>query len=524
MNMGKKGLTRIIAILSMMVLSAMQFGFLTAANADPTYTDLSLKVNSNLTVVPPGAYLDFPQFNLQVCNLGTETITSFSLAADFTNFDFDKFIYSPQDTFYDGPDSFDEASTPGSINDDGVWTGVIESDQCIGFYPRGTIGEIPGVQITDTFTIISSKLTGNVTNIDTNPSNDSASGYTVDITDQLSDLALTTRVLTEGTITPSTTVSYELNISNVGNIADTWGGAGLYVLVPAGVTNVQFSDGDINDTFSINTCEPMGMLSDMLPSGSPPFADAEIYGCEFQNTLSTFPAGASYKINMSMTAGASFSSGQSQVVAAVWTDTNEFDSARAGTEFLEVLQGLPKTSNNLVQLVYDSGALAVTVNRCNGQANPTPVDDACFTITFNKPIWAPSFEIDDLILNGGGTIYEFTQLSDTQWRIKVNGMTLDGTVEVLIVGGGVIDLSAVPNDVHVLGENTIRYSTAPAPTPVDQSTNGNSTGTVNGTTAGTKSAVGTLAATGTNVDWQSPAMILLAGICLMLISRRRSIA
>src|SRR5690606_9524818 len=109
--------------------------------------------------------------------------------------------------------------------------------------------------------------------------------------------------------------------------------------------------------------------------------------------------------------------------------------------------------------------LQMIVNRCPGQGETTSDGTGCFRVSFNKVIWGPSFDEDDLILDGGGSISSFTQIDNNLWEVQVSGILPGATLTLLLGADSVQDYSAVLNSTAVLGVNTIRYELAPSSDP-----------------------------------------------------------
>jgi hypothetical protein len=269
-----------------------------------------------------------------------------------------------------------------------------------------------------------------------------------------SDMAFQSRLLTSGQITSGETVSYELDLGNIGEGSFLGGQLGLFFLLPEGATFTDLVDINPNDGIDVDACFSMGDISQFGPPLD--VYSGEFISCQFSSNLGVVPANSHFPMQLNMTASSSFASGETQVIGVLIAD------GEPDTEVFETAMGNGQDPflldiNNVFNLVYDSNALTVSVNRCVGQADPTFVDSACFTVEFSKPIWAPSFTSDDLVISGGGTVDSFTQVSDTVWEIEITGMTPGGTVTVSLAPDSVTDYSAVSNDVQVLGDNTIRY-------------------------------------------------------------------
>ncbi|MFN8016101.1 MAG: hypothetical protein U0R17_05800 [Acidimicrobiia bacterium] len=191
------------------------------------------------------------------------------------------------------------------------------------------------------------------------------------------------------------------------------------------------------------------------------------------------PSGASFPLQINIQTGQGFTSNQTEVYGVVLAgNLSEPDSYEFAYEFQMGRDGFALYSNNIMHLVYDNNELQVTINRCPGTGEEINVDDACFNVEFSKPIWAPSFDQSDLILDGGGNVYSFVQNSSTEWTIRINGMTAGGTLRVRLGQASVSDYSAIQNGASVLGENVVRYAATDSNSTSEGSSNsGVSTGT-----------------------------------------------
>ena len=110
------------------------------------------------------------------------------------------------------------------------------------------------------------------------------------------------------------------------------------------------------------------------------------------------------------------------------------------------------------------------------------------------------------MLTGGGTVSGFTQDSPTRWTVHITGMTPNGTLALTLGAASVQDYSAIDNDVHVLGENTVRYA---VDTPAAAA-------------AGTTTANGTLAKTGFDSETlYSSLFMLILGLGLTIVSKKK---
>ena len=506
----KKGLTSILAML--VVTLGMQAGFVSGAFAADTPTDLT--VSSYITNY--GRTLEF-----HVCNAGPTPVTSVTLDLPYTN-------YTPTDLSV--LTAMGNAQDIGSITDQGIWSGILggqdpndinDQQECLKIVFIGNPTTNIGSVITFNPSITSSMLEDSSANIDPNPSNNDGSDggvqYSV-IADP--DLALSTRLLTSGTISAGANVSYEITLSNIGSgdydATSSDNEPGFYFIMPAGANYTSLTDLNTGDNLSLGDiggngpCENFG---DVQAIGSYFNIDLSKYSgyvmhCAFDLVDNTFASNTSFSFQLNMSASDSFASGDTEVVGvAVGNDgdTGKFFFAEfTGKDFFAV------PINNIMHLTYDASALVPTFTPCAGQGEVTTVDDACFDISFNKEIYGPSFTSDKVIVTGGGHVSSFAQNSSNSWTVHVTGMTLGGTTTLTIDPSTVEDLSAVQNGTQVLGINTIRFAAVTAST--DGSGN---TGTVN------SAGITTLPKTGKNIDLLTPLMLLIFGLGIAKFMARK---
>lgn len=382
---------------------------------------------------------------LVIDNDGPDSVTSVTLDTQFTNLQ-----YSSSSNSCSG------ATNPGTFDfNTGVWAGQIDSGQLTCFNIFLTVTGSAGQTASLDVDIVSSLVLGGDTNIDPNSANNSISdSLTIQDAD---DMALSSRIVTAAPITSGTPVMYEVTMSNIGNgrtpsSDDT---IYLYVLLPEQASYSSFSDPNAGDGKGFESCSVLGTGVDLGYVGN----TGQALLCVISTEDNIFESGDSYAMNINMTASADFISGTSFIGGILFTPAFEYDpdypefSAQIGL-------GTPAMDiniNNASKIIYDASALTSTITRCSGQANPTSEDNACFDVVFNKPIYATSFTVDDLVMYGGN-VYEFSQQSPTSWRVRLNSLPLDQTFSLSLASSSVTDLSAVLFSGQVLGDNTILYS------------------------------------------------------------------
>ncbi|MFN8016419.1 MAG: LPXTG cell wall anchor domain-containing protein [Acidimicrobiia bacterium] len=424
------------------LLSTVNISYAAAGSADLSITGSTVYLGSI--------------YAFTVCNGGDETVTSFTLDVQSTNYQIKEYFVLPQ-----GNGSGTTTSTPGTYDSGtGVWNGVIANTQCVNVAVYGDITVPVGGTTSLSISITQSELQGSIANVDPNNANDTTYiGPTNVIT--LPDFAINTRLLTTGTIQAGTQVSYETTISNVGEGSSPSNETlALAFIVPDAASFTSVTDSDTNDRLDITSnpgCFPFGPPSN-AGSGLAGYS-GEIVVCVLQPNADIQP-GDSFPFIFNMNATSSFASGAVTVYGFIsGTDTdsllNQVGLLRGDDTF-----SLLSNMNNLVRLQYDPDALTVTINRCAGQSAVTTNGNGCFTVTFNKLIWEPSFTRDDLVLSGGGSVSGFTKVNDYTWRVDVTGITPGSVLRLTLGDKSVQDYSAVQNGVQVLGENEIRYESA----------------------------------------------------------------
>ncbi len=518
-------LKRFIKYLAVMTVAisvlGIQFGAITAAHAD---TDADLSISAHMNFANTVA-------EVTICNLGPSDVTEFVIDVDVTGFE-----------VYEGYNLAFGSEPPNGVNGDAgefnletmTWTGylnytpsIVDDDEtpedetqfnrCIYLGITGhTTGDI-GEPATFTASIVSSVLSDTSVNVDPDDSNDTA---TVTPFEAALDphIAIDTRLKTTGEITESSLVTFEATISNVGEGVYHDGGFMLVgFIMPDGSTLDSVSDPDLSDALSlvdpINACFSPGRAEDM---GMASLADyqGDIIVCMLQTSEDLAP-GTSFPLEINLTAGATFAAGTAEVVGLF--EGNDPATLALQIDLITGIDIFDSGNDNIVRLSYSPDALQATADRCEGQGETTTDGTGCFTITFNKKIYAASFDESDIELAldipGTVSVTGFDQVDDYTWEVHVGGIPLGGTVTFLLDLDGLIqDYSAVVNTTQVLGINTIRYA---VPTADSDS----------GSAAGTASAEGTLAATGMHKpDYSTPMLLIALGSLLFALARRRKIA
>lgn len=509
-------LKQIIAIVSLAII--VQVSFISSSFADSLNSPQGTSGDLSLSIT---AVAKERAFAVTVCNNGTDPITSIDLDISSTNYTFDNQLVLPLGL------ANNNASDLGTYDaETGIWQGVINPAgyenpgdplECIAIGYTGIVTGQVGQTITFTASIISSVLGDSTSNIDPNNNNDSDTYTTAPIVLD-PDLALETRLLTTGEITAGSPVSFGLKVTNngLGDYIDDQIGIpfGVYFIIPNGSTFVDVTDADLTDNVTITPGDCAEVSNDVSTS-LPAFASyhGALLGCQLIPTSGVIAPGESFELNFNMTASGPFSTGNTQAIAII--TANDVDNILLqATMFTPSTDPFNIVNDNVSVLTYDGNALAVTINPCNGTNTVVNVNDACFKVTFNKKIVDESFTQDDLVLTGGGTIYEFTKTSANEWTVRMNGLPVNENVTLSLDIASVQDYSAILNQTEVLGINQVRYEVLSDVVP-----NAAPTGTSNGTVSGSVS--GSLPQTGFNdAIYQFALVLMLLGSILTFSSKR----
>lgn len=484
-------------VITSIALSTLMWA--TPVSADP------IDGTSDLDILTTGLYSD-REYVMQVCNWGTDSIGYVTLETTFDGF-------TPTSASIEvsiNPDEYTPTNYGTYDFDTSMWTGQLDGGQCVVIKFFGNITVSNGETVTFTAKILSSALITSAINIDPNASNDEKE-YVSNPIDEPSDMSVSTRLLTQGSIGPNSPISYEVTLTNVG-LGKYYFAEGLplgtYIVMPDGATLDTADDATPDDDVVPGGCSLILNDIAVMGPGVAAYAGSPLYGCFFNSTSPILP-GQSTKFIINLTTGNGFTSGQTTIAGAI--SGNDQGSKEVSQMLSDSIDPFTSGHSHMMALTYNSEDLQVTINRCNGFGEVVTTNDACFTVSFSKPIHAPSFTVDDLVLSGGGNVYSFVQDSATQWTVRINGMTLGGTLTLALGENSVVDLSAINNDVNVLGVNTIRYET-----PTQQSDNSNNN-------ANQTTAAGTLANTGSSTLVYSVIAIslLFVGAVLVLVTKNK---
>jgi LPXTG-motif cell wall-anchored protein len=278
----------------------------------------------------------------------------------------------------------------------------------------------------------------------------------------------------------------------------------LVFILPPDATFSSFEDAELGDAIYLDEnsyCDSPGTVEQVgLGSGLSAYYDRTIFICNLSvSGDGTLPADDTiYPFQVNLVAGESLAAGSADVIALI--EGNDVDTITLMKTMNQGDDPLSIGSNNVAYLNYDPTELTATVNRCSGQGETTTDGTGCFTITFNKLIYVPSFTTDDFDLGGVGNVSGFNQLDDFTWRVNVSGILPGQQLTLNLRLNEIQDYSAQQNETQVLGINTIRFEAAGS------------------------AAAGTLPATGNNTSTSvlAVAMILL-GVGITFASRRKAL-
>lgn len=416
---------------------------------EPVYSlELSTYLGNNNAEFP--VHGRFQNTWMHICSSGYGSIESMSFNFETQNWTME----SIQVDSYAAPDN-NNATDLGSISTNGVWHGRLDAGQCIVFHADGPITGNLGDIVSWTATMTSSTLTGGEPNIDSFSGNDSMT-ISAPVA-ETGDLAIQTRLMTSGSITDGSSVSYEVEIQNVGAGVIHDSDIGLYYILPVGASLIGITDLNTEDALSPVGCASMGPVNEIAPAFQN--YSGEVIQCLLHGPQAGIVPGSSYPFQLDLEATQGFTSGNTEVYGVVLSgNIQEPDSATFVMEFSSGRDGFRLNINNIMHLTYDANELQVTINRCEGYSEEVVNDDACFTVEFSKPVWAASFDITDLVLEGGGHVTSFEMVNNTKWTVHISGMTPGGTLRLMLGVASVSDYSAVANGTSVLGENIIRFA------------------------------------------------------------------
>lgn len=458
----------VVTMMALLAVLTMQFGMISVVHAAGE-ADLNIWITTQV-----GGY------QIGVCNDGPTSVKEFTLDTNLTNLSRVREGVFPAGTSAQTQGSYDSNS--------GVWTGLVQDTECVNLVAEttttGDIGQAAEIEAT----ILSSVLEDDTPNTNLNTGNDTAtSSYTIVLEP---DIVLETRLSSVdpvGDITPTSVITYDAKIKNVGPGTFTHNGFLIIAFViPDGASLDSVTDSNTSDNMDLGTCTNIGPISGLGFSALAGLGGDSIF-CDLPVTGSgELPVNSEYLFEFKVTAGNDFANGDAEVVAIV--EGNDRDTVKLFLNLAFNENPLSFDNDNFQYLAYDPNALRVTVSRCPGQGETTTNGTGCFILSFNKKPYAPEFTADDIVLTAGQQVDEFTQLSDTTWRIVVSGIKQGTTFTLTLKENSVQDYSAVLNDVKVLGENTIRFEND-------------------------------LPETGKHVDWITP--LVLIGLGFILIKSRK---
>ncbi len=113
-------------------------------------------------------------------------------------------------------------------------------------------------------------------------------------------------------------------------------------------------------------------------------------------------------------------------------------------------------------MVYDTTGPTVTVEQAPGQADPTGLTPANFTVVFSKPV--AGFGSSNVAITGTAagtktaTITEIAPNDATTYNVAISGMTSSGTVIVNIPSSVVVDLVGNPNFASTSTDNSVTFN------------------------------------------------------------------
>ncbi len=137
-------------------------------------------------------------------------------------------------------------------------------------------------------------------------------------------------------------------------------------------------------------------------------------------------------------------------------------------------------------VTYDNVKPTITINKKSGQADPTNVNSATFTVISSEAL--TSLDASDFTTsNTTGSVTTVTAINATTWEVTITGMTSGDNATLTMTAGATTDLAGNDNIASTSTDNFVAYdSVAPTIGVTAQATNNTSPqikGTVNDSTA-----------------------------------------
>jgi hypothetical protein len=364
------------------------------------------------------------------------------------------------------------ATTPGTYDSlTGLWQGALDMNQELYLQvtctTTGSVGQnIDIAADVDTGTVINPS----VPNVDPDMANNTATA-SVPIS-ATSDDSIIGTLQTTGPILNGTSFVVRQTISNLGaGPSSAAGGLSVIFVLPPNVSFNSVTDINISDNYDLVGCSVIPGASSA--QGYPDSSDAVM--CTVTSTTNELSPGDSFSIDFNLQANADLIPGVSRFDSFIV----DFGGSSTDPDSGVVSNGLgtgtgysltnPPVNNNVSVVTYTLDPLTATITPCVGQSNPTTINDACFTLQFNKPINESTLELSDLV-SSNGTIYSLIKLDSTTWELRVKDMN-PGAVTVNIATGTVTDL-----EIMALSNNpssSIIYQLPPSSEPQQNTTNSN---------------------------------------------------
>lgn len=204
--------------------------------------------------------------------------------------------------------------------------------------------------------------------------------------------------------------------------------------------------------------------------------------------------------DISLTGTTGAVTGFTQVDSRTWTVTvtgmTDGDTVQASlpdniiTDLAGNLNTASTSTDNSV--TYDATAPAVTINQASGQADPTDVDSATFTVVFSKPV-SGLIATDFALAGTTGGITSLTTTNNQTYTVVVTGMTNGDTATVSLPANIAQDGAGNGNQSSTSLDNAVTYDTTPASITITAPTKTKNTN-ITDTTITIQDAVGISAA------------------------------
>ncbi|HET9411235.1 MAG TPA: Ig-like domain-containing protein, partial [Candidatus Saccharimonadales bacterium] len=122
------------------------------------------------------------------------------------------------------------------------------------------------------------------------------------------------------------------------------------------------------------------------------------------------------------------------------------------------MEGNVSSPSNAVSITIDTARPSVTVNQKDGQADPTTVNAAAYTVVFSEEMNATTLTKEDFTVSGStGIVTNLTQVNPTTWEATITGMTSGDTALLSLDANKAADLAGNENQASTSTDNSVKY-------------------------------------------------------------------